>query len=261
MPTISYVGHGFTMLAGNQDLYGWGKGFVEVLKTDNLNMIFDIDYDGDYPDDFSVFRELYSPAWYSRIVETDDRVVAGGENYAFLDLYDFDGNFDRQIDIVDYLYGVSNKEMSSQLLDMISSDGKLYVAYQYCDIDENNCSVNCKLGVVEIKTRYNIETKVTDGKGTVKVIEVANSGDEITFEVTPEKGYVLDVVKVTDSDGNVLTFTDYTFTMPSADVLIEASFKKAPVSPNTVDSILVIGVLAIISGGLMFILRWKKNSY
>ncbi len=276
MPTATYVGHGFTMVAGNQDPAGWGKGFVDVIQSDNLNKVFGIDYDGDYPEnieDFVSSRELMSPAWYSRIVETDDRVIAGGENYPYLDMYDFKGNYVDKIDIVNYLYGKTTSEMSSQLLDMVSKDGMLYVAYQYCDIDDNNCSVNCKSGVVAIKTRYNIEAKVTGGKGTVKVINVANSGDEITFEVVPEKGYVLDVVKVTDANGNVVTFTDYKFTMPSADVTIEVSFKKKsvipivpdiPINPETKAGITIIG-LTILSVAALIItikngkkLRWLR---
>ncbi len=262
----SYVGHGFSMLGGNVSVYGDGYGFYDVFRTDDLEVLRRNVETGELPSEFDNWEDFYHSetttkySWYTRIIESDDYLIAGGENYPYLDLFDFNGEYVDHIDIVDYLYGASNKEMSSQLLDMIVNGDKLYVAYQYCDIVDD-CSVNCKLGVVEIKTRYNIETKITDGKGTIKVIEVADSGEEITFEVTPEKGYVLDVIKVTDANGNVVTFTDYKFTMPSADVMIEVSFKKEPINPNTKDTILVIGVLAIISGGLMFILRRKKNSY
>ena len=278
MPTATYVGHGFTMIGGNNRLYGDGDGYTEVFKTDDLDTLHSVWYGGDFPagidewEDFVTYRGLSKYSWYNRIVDNDDYIIAGGENYPYLDMYDFNGNYVDKIDIVNYLYGKTTSEMSSQLLDMISTDDKLYVAYQYCDIDDNNCSVNCKVGVAEIKTKYNIETKVTSGKGTIKVVNTASSGDEITFEVVPEKGYVLDVVKVTDASGKVVTFKDYKFTMPSADVTIEAIFVKKVdkiieekiKNPETRAGIAIIG-LTILSVAALIItikngkkLRWLR---
>ena len=265
MPTVAYMGHGFSLLGGNQDPAGWGKGYSTVFKTDSFDELEDFFMNDTLPsgfndlEDFVINRELMSPAWYSRIVETDDRVVAGGENYPYLDLYDFNGKYVGKIDIVNYLYNKSTSEMSSQLLDMVTINDKLYVAYQYCDIDDNNCSVNCKVGVAEIKTRFNIETKVTKGKGTIEAVKVANSGDEIKFIVKPEKGYVLDSVKVTDANGNTIIFKDYVFTMPSADVVIEATFipeiiekgKEIIENPDTKDVVLSMIVMFIIGGLLL----------
>ena len=69
-----------------------------------------------------------------------------------------------------------------------------------------------------------IKAEVTSGKGTVEVASEQRPGEPVTFTVTPEEGYVIGVIKVTDANGNVLTFTDNTFTMPSADVTIEVEF-------------------------------------
>ncbi len=76
-----------------------------------------------------------------------------------------------------------------------------------------------------IDYKYTIDTKIT-GKGKINVQKAANEDDLVKFIITPEKGYVLSVVKVTDADGNVVYFKDYTFTMPSANVTIEATFVK-----------------------------------
>lgn len=86
---------------------------------------------------------------------------------------------------------------------------------------------------------YDIIPKV-EGKGTIEVINTSAPYKSVTFKVTPEEGYVLSVVKVTDSDGNTLVFTEDTFTMPGADVTIEAVF--VPKNPNTSD----IGMIALI---------------
>lgn len=107
---------------------------------------------------------------------------------------------------------------------------------------------------------HKVETK-TDGNGTVEATKVeANWGDEVKFTVTPNPGFVLSEVKVTDSEGNVVIFTDNTFTMPNADVLIEASFKVE--NPETVAfiSILVFVVLAL-SGTMLYKNRKKPTKY
>lgn len=107
---------------------------------------------------------------------------------------------------------------------------------------------------------HKVETK-TDGNGTIEATKVnANWGDEVKFTVTPNSGFVLSEVKVTDSEGNIVIFTDNTFTMPNADVLIEASFKVE--NPETVAfiSILVFVVLAL-SGTMLYKNRKKPTKY
>ncbi len=103
---------------------------------------------------------------------------------------------------------------------------------------------------------YKVETK-TDGNGEIKATKVeANGGEVIKFTVTPKEGYVLGVVKVTDANGNVLTFTDYEFTMPYANVLIEATFTK--VNPETGD-IMIIGISIIAILSLISVIVFKKK--
>lgn len=89
----------------------------------------------------------------------------------------------------------------------------------------------------------NIKTNVV-GKGNVTVVESSLAGNDVTFKVEPQDGYVLSVVKVVDQEGNILTFTDYTFTMPSADVTIEAIFIK---NPDTLDKVIVFFLIFVVS--------------
>ncbi len=124
--------------------------------------------------------------------------------------------------------------------------------------DENGCYDD---KILYFSADYLVETK-TDGNGEVKASRVrANDGDAIEFTVTPKEGYVLGEVKVTDSNGNVVIFTDYKFTMPSADVLIEATF--IPINPNTsAISVTLIVILSIIFGiGLIVAIKkfkWQR---
>lgn len=92
----------------------------------------------------------------------------------------------------------------------------------------------------------NIETKVIgEGKGTVEAVKSGRKGEEITFKVTPEKGYVLGEVRVTDKTGNTVVFTDYTFTMPNADVTIEAIFVPENSDTADIEIITIVGLLVI----------------
>ena len=109
---------------------------------------------------------------------------------------------------------------------------------------------------------FNIQTKIT-GEGTITATETeAKEGTEIRFTVTPKKGYVLSAIKVTDANGNVLTFNDYTFTMPSANVTIEATFVLAATNnPSTGDiAIIAITILAILSS-IVLIIQKKKLDF
>ena len=106
-----------------------------------------------------------------------------------------------------------------------------------------------------------INTVITEGKGNIEVASEQRPGEPVTFVVTPDKGYVIGVIKVTDVDGNVITFTKddlkgNTFTMPTADVTIEVEFLVQ--NANTAD--IAITVIAIVAGfaGIMYLLNKKK---
>ena len=68
--------------------------------------------------------------------------------------------------------------------------------------------------------------------GTVKADPLrAKEGTTVTLTVTPEEGYTIDDVTVTDQDGKEIPVTDqgdgkYTFPMPAGKVTVSASFTK-----------------------------------
>lgn len=97
------------------------------------------------------------------------------------------------------------------------------------------------------------------GNGNIKVLEEnIKGGNEITFIVTPEEGYVLGKVKVTDEKGNTIVFTDNTFTMPNMNVLIEATFE--PYNPETSDIAIILCIAIILSGVTITYLNVRKMS-
>ena len=77
--------------------------------------------------------------------------------------------------------------------------------------------------------RYDVA--VSDGAhGSVSVSpKSASKGSTVTVTVTPDKGYTLETLTVTDRNGSALNLTDrgngkYTFTMPSGPVTVAATF-------------------------------------
>ena len=81
------------------------------------------------------------------------------------------------------------------------------------------------------KYSYEVFTSVGDN-GTISVDRYATEGDKVTIDVTPDQAYKLDDLSVTANGKDVeLTANSdgtYTFTMPSADVRITATFAEDP---------------------------------
>ena len=81
------------------------------------------------------------------------------------------------------------------------------------------------------KYSYEVTTSVGAG-GTISVDRYATEGDKVTIEVSPDEAYLLDDLTIT-SGGKDVEVTDngdgtYTFTMPSGDVKINATFAEDP---------------------------------
>lgn len=81
------------------------------------------------------------------------------------------------------------------------------------------------------KYSYEVSTSVGD-HGSLTVDRYATEGEKVTISVTPDDAYLLDDLSVT-AGGKEVALTaggdgTYTFTMPSADVRITATFAKDP---------------------------------
>lgn len=80
--------------------------------------------------------------------------------------------------------------------------------------------------------------KIQNGSVTVTP-KSAKQGNTVTITVTPDAGYVLDELTVTDKDGKELSLTkksdtEYTFVMPAGKVEITPSFVKQAEEPSRV---------------------------
>ena len=79
------------------------------------------------------------------------------------------------------------------------------------------------------KNDVTVDSKAENGKITIDK-DSASKGSTVTITVTPDEGYEIDEIKVTDESGNEIKVTDkgngkYTFTMPATDADIKADFK------------------------------------
>lgn len=80
-----------------------------------------------------------------------------------------------------------------------------------------------------------LPSKVTGGEVSIQK-RYAEKGETVTIIVTPDDGYELDELIVTDSKGNELDLTDkgngkFTFKMPAGRVEIEVSFQEIVIEP------------------------------
>lgn len=81
--------------------------------------------------------------------------------------------------------------------------------------------------------KYSYEIFTDDSEhGALDVDRYATEGEKVTITVLPDDGYALDEIVITDKHGEAIDFVDngdgtITFTMPSGDVTITATFAEA----------------------------------
>ncbi len=115
------------------------------------------------------------------------------------------------------------------------------------------------ISVEEIK--YEVKTK-TDGNGQVESNSTeAKEGDKITFIATPNEGYKIKEIKVTDANDNVVIFTNNTFTMPASTVTIEAIFEKEVINPNTFSRNIIIYLFIMLISFVLIVIQNKKMKW
>lgn len=87
---------------------------------------------------------------------------------------------------------------------------------------------------IAVAKKYSVNTADSIEHGSVKIINnTAESGASVTFTVTPDKGYKVDNVVVTDENGNnldVIMNNDgtYSLAMPATAITVNATFVEDP---------------------------------
>ena len=73
--------------------------------------------------------------------------------------------------------------------------------------------------------KYNVTVNSTTNGSVTASPTSAEAGATIALTVTPDAGYVLDALTVTDASSNTIEVADDKFTMPASDVTVTATFK------------------------------------
>lgn len=99
------------------------------------------------------------------------------------------------------------------------------------------------------------------GKGTITFSSnKSKAGKTITYEVTPDNGYILKSVTIKTASGDNVETTNNSFIMPKDDVIVEAEFvKELTENPNTNSMILIIiGIVLISILGTVVTIFYRK---
>ena len=88
-----------------------------------------------------------------------------------------------------------------------------------------------------VVTRYDVTLADTDNGTITATHKRASKNSTVTITATPDEGYVVDAMTVTEKDGDKVEVTKkddnkYTFKMPASDVTVKATFKVAPTEPE-----------------------------
>ena len=183
---------------------------------------------------------FYGPVTVKKISDATPAYISGGTFYNELK-----GSYITKGCIVTFMNGSSQYAMQVVKDKASAPDTPVKSGYRFVGWYNGNAKWNFDTPVTENLTltakwekihtsvpsapRYDVA--VSDGAhGSVTVSpKSASKGSTVTVTVTPDKGYALETLAITDKNGNALDLTDqgggkYTFTMPSAPVTVAATF-------------------------------------
>lgn len=179
---------------------------------------------------------FYGPVTVKKISDATPAYISGGTFYNELK-----GSYITKGCIVTFMNGSSQYAMQVVKDKASAPDTPVKSGYRFVGWYNGNAKWNFDTPVTENLTltakwekihtsvpsapRYDVA--VSDGAhGSVTVSpKSASKGSTVTVTVTPDKGYALETLAITDKNGNALDLTDqgggqYTFTMPSGPVTV-----------------------------------------
>ena len=183
---------------------------------------------------------FYGPVTVKKISDATPAYISGGTFYNELK-----GSYITKGCIVTFMNGSSQYAMQVVKDKASAPDTPVKSGYRFVGWYNGNAKWNFDTPVTENLTltakwekihtsapsapRYDVA--VSDGAhGSVTVSpKSASKGSTVTVTVTPDKGYALETLTVTDKNGSALDLTDkgggqYTFTMPSSPMTVAATF-------------------------------------
>ena len=120
-----------------------------------------------------------------------------------------------------YKYHEEETEISYNQFEMPKHEVMVCVEFTKADYDVNKAETSN--GSFEVKNSSGAE------------IAKANYQDVITIGTTPDAGFIVDQITVTDADNGSVTVTNGTFSMPAKGVTVSVTFKAQSSGPNPPD--------------------------
>lgn len=105
----------------------------------------------------------------------------------------------------------------------------------------------------------NIEN-ISNDFGTLEIAENAKPNTKVSYTITPNSGYEVENIIITDEYGNVIKTNGDSFIAPSSDVKVLAEYKESVLNPDTIDLITIIVVISVITL-LIFVKIYKKYQW
>ena len=148
-----------------------------------------------------------------------------------------DAKADTTLDVSNNYWGgqAPSKDQLVGGSDVIKGDDVYYEKDTMKPEDLNTYQPSTGGGVV---TRYDVTLADTDNGSITATHKRASKNSTVTITATPDEGYVVDAVTVTEKDGDKVNVTKkndnkYTFKMPASDVTVKVTFKVAQIEPSS----------------------------
>ena len=232
------------------------------IYNDNLDLIYEKKYD--------YFEMIYIARYY------DNKVYEMSEDLK-LNVYDlnnkllFSKNVYEEVSKIyeDYDFRLENFNVKNNNLFVQSSyylpkgmDKATINRYPF-DFDNVNLG-RFNFFVAKFKLEYDIEVvNSNNGEFTFESKIDEYDREYIELKVTPNKGYVIDKIIVTDVNGKEIEVTDNKFYMPSSDVKIEVKYKGGeyvPIPNTALNSNITFVLISVILIGLgLYVMNFVKR--
>ncbi len=238
--------------------------YILEIKTDSISSYTNLK--DIIKSDYYAFNNDDLTKQVTATTHNTDYIVLGGTD--FLQVLDKEGRLVKEIE-------------SNPIVDILILNNKIVVAEERF-VKQYNFDLEFEEKITSTEEGFSFMTKLNDNViifqapdvisfykfninifkeessfGTIEISENAAPNTKVTYTITPNSGYEVDNILITDEYGNVIKTNGEYFIAPSSDVKVLVTFKEAVINPETIDLIAVVIVVAVVTL-LIFVKLYKK---
>ncbi len=238
--------------------------YILEIKTDSISSYTNLK--DIIKSDYYAFNNDDLTKQVTATTHNTDYIVLGGTD--FLQVLDKEGRLVKEIE-------------SNPIVDILILNNKIVVAEERF-VKQYNFDLEFEEKITSTEEGFSFMTKLNDNViifqapdvisfynfninifkeessfGTIEIAENAVPNTKVTYTITPNSGYEVDNILITDEYGNVIKTNGEYFIAPSSDVKVLVTFKEAVINPETLDLIAVVVVVAVVTL-LIFVKLYKK---